>query len=296
MTDVCSNGDRSSKVESRIVIPVVGGSNPLGHPRSPRKWQQPPLDCGASPGAACAALASAALAQMAANVAGAIDGRDPEYLHQLRVGVRRLRTVLRIFKARRLDKRLRKLLRSLGEARDWDVFVARFGKGKARRRVAHLRSRALLSSAQFRACFVEVQRWVHANARSGEKPLRRFASKALDRLQRKARKRARDIDWRDEKARHAVRIAVRRLRYACDFFSPCFADAESGLRGLAHLQDLLGDLNDIAVARSFGGATLARSLDSRERLLVRELAPAWKAFERRPRFWAGRGRLPAAAR
>jgi len=231
---------------------------------------------------------------MAANVAGAIDGRDAEYLHQLRVGVRRLRTVLRIFKARRLDKRWRKLLRPLGEARDWDVFVARFGKGKARRRAAHRRSRALLSSAGFHASLVEVQRWAHAYARPDEKPLMAFACRALDRLHRKARKRARGIDWRDEKARHAVRIAIRRLRYACDFFSPCFDDARRYLRGLADLQDLLGDLNDIAVARRFGAS--AAALARRERQLVSELAPAWRAFERRPRFWAGRGRLPAVAR
>src|SRR5205814_1212687 len=95
---------------------------------------------------------------------------------------------------------------------------------------------------------------------------------ALERLYRKALRRSRDVDWRDEKRRHAVRIAVRRLRYGCDFFSGCFGDARRYLHGLADLQDLLGDLNDIAVARRFGGPHAA--LDKRERALISELAPA----------------------
>jgi CHAD domain-containing protein len=231
---------------------------------------------------------------MAANVGGAIEARDPEYLHQLRVGIRRLRTVLRVFKASRLERRLRKRTKALGVARDWDVFVERFGKGKARRRAAQARCREVLSSAEFRACFVETQRWARASPRQDGEPLVAFAIRALDRLHRKVLQRARAVDWRKPKRRHTVRIAVRRLRYGCDFFSPCFRESGRYLRGLSDLQDLLGDLNDIAVARRFGGPEAA--LDRRERALIRELAPAWQAFERRPRFWAGTRTLPASAR
>ena len=230
----------------------------------------------------------AALTQITANIPGAIEGRDAEYLHQLRVGIRRLRTVLRVFKAKRLDRRLRKLAQPLGEARDWDVFVARFGRGGSQRRLAHARCRRALESAELREFFLEAKRFVPA----ADGPLASFAVKALDRLHRKALKRARGIDWRDEKRRHAVRIAIRRLRYGCDFFSPCFSDARRYLRGLAELQDLLGDLNDIAVARRFG----ADGTEKRERALLSELAPVWQAFERRRRFWADRGKPRAAAR
>ena len=262
----------------------------------PRKWQPPAVDCGGASGAACAALTTAALAQMAANVTGAIDGRDPEYLHQLRVGIRRLRTVLRVFKGKRLEKQLRKLTRPLGEARDWDVFVARFGKGKARRRAAQLRCRETLSSADFRAFFVATQNWAREKAHTIGIPLVPAAAKALNRLHRKALKRARHVEWQDEAGRHEVRIAIRRLRYACDFFSPCFDGARRYLHGLADLQDLLGDLNDIAVARRFGVRTAHAELKEREAALLRQLRPAWRAFEKRPRFWADKGTLPAAAR
>src|SRR5262245_38829351 len=171
---------------------------------SPRKWQPPALDCGGTAGAACAALTSAALAQMAANVMGAIEGRDLEYLHQLRVGIRRLRTVLRIFKGKRLEKDLRKLTKPLGVARDWDVFVARFGKGKARRRAAQIRCRETLSSAEFRAFFVGAQNWARGHAHTAGGDVAAVAAKALNRLHGKALKRARHVDWRDEESRHAV--------------------------------------------------------------------------------------------
>jgi len=228
---------------------------------------------------------------MAANVSGASEAREPEYLHQLRVGIRRLRTVLRVFKARRLERRVRKLTRPLGDARDLDVFVARFGKGRALQRAAHLRCREVLESAEFRALFVDARK-VHRGVAAA--PLPAFAAGALDRLHCKALRRARGIDWSDEEQRHALRIAVRRLRYACDFFSPCFEDARRYQRGLADLQDLLGDLNDIAVARRLGGSEAG--LRRRERAMLSELAPGWRAFEKRRRFWADTGKPAAAAR
>ena len=275
------------------MIPVVGGSSPLGHPthlgNPPRKWQPPEIDCGAAPSAACQLVVDAALAQMIANVPGAIDGRDPEYLHQLRVGIRRLRTVFLVFQATALGRRLRKLARPLGEARDWDVFVARFGRGKAERMAARRRCRRALESAEFRAFIVDARRF---RGKTGAASVVAFAAKALDHLHRRTLKRARDVDWRNEGRRHRVRIAVRRLRYACDFFSPCFDDSRRYLRGLADLQDLLGNLNDIAVARRLGGA----KLEKMERALLSELVPAWRAFEKRPRFWADTGRPRAAAR
>ena len=253
------------------MIPVVGGSNPLGHPNFPRKWKQPRINCAGSAATACRALVDAALVQIAANVAGAIEGRDPEFLHQVRVGIRRLRTVLRICEARRLDKRLRKLALPLGEARDWDVFVERFGRGKARQREAHARCRRVLERLDFEVS-LEVE----------DRPVKALAEKAVARFHRKALQRARNIDWRDEKRRHRVRIAVRRLRYACEFFSACFAGGGAYLRRLERLQELLGELNDMAVARRLGG------IDQPEEALIRTLATAWRAF--------GKEKPPRAAR
>jgi CHAD domain-containing protein len=84
--------------------------------------------------AAAAAVLRPLLAVIAENVAGAIDGDDIEYLHQLRIAVRRSRTVQRQFKrvfpalelpGFRSD--FRWLQRATGEARDLDVYVREFG-------------------------------------------------------------------------------------------------------------------------------------------------------------------------
>src|SRR3977135_124157 len=70
-------------------------AQPSYAPAPPSRWQRPPIAPDAVAGDALAALCGAALAQISANVPGAARGDDPEYLHQLRVGVRRLLSVLR---------------------------------------------------------------------------------------------------------------------------------------------------------------------------------------------------------
>src|SRR6266849_6032966 len=56
--------------------------------------------------------------------------KDPEYVHQLRVGTRRAGAALVIFKDclpakiyKKARKELKKVRRAAGQARDWDVFV-----------------------------------------------------------------------------------------------------------------------------------------------------------------------------
>jgi CHAD domain-containing protein len=60
-----------------------------------------------------------ALDQVLANVPGTLAGRDPEYLHQLRVGMRRLRAALYAFRGtmREADvKALRRMMRQFAAA------------------------------------------------------------------------------------------------------------------------------------------------------------------------------------
>src|SRR5687767_5469390 len=93
-----------------------------------RKWVMPRIDASTPAGAAFAALFAASVTQAGTNASGVLRSRDPEYLHQLRVGLRRLRSVLRAFApllqgARPLKRALRRLTPLLGRARDADVFV-----------------------------------------------------------------------------------------------------------------------------------------------------------------------------
>jgi triphosphatase len=209
------SGDRSSTVESWIVIPVVAGSNPVGHPNL-------------APQAAFRAAAEAALAQIEMNARGALLSEDPEFLHQLRVGLRRLRAALRAFRrilprkeAKRLVRALRRLSPKLGTARDWDVLVARLEadggseallrKAQARRATARRAARRAIVSKRFAGIGPAVRGLAAAESRE---TLAQSGAAALDRAHRKLMAQADGADWIDAAARHAVRIRVKRLRYS----------------------------------------------------------------------------------
>lgn len=73
------------------------------------------------------AIVAACLAHFAANIDGARETNDPEYVHQMRVALRRLRSAMHVFRpadAAHVKAELKWLTTILGEARDWDVLGA----------------------------------------------------------------------------------------------------------------------------------------------------------------------------
>jgi triphosphatase len=264
------------------VIPVVAGSNPVGHPNLP-------------PQAAFRAVAEAALAQIETNARGALLSEEPEFLHQLRVGLRRLRAALRAFRTilprketRRLTRALRKLSPKLGTARDWDVLVARLEadggsagllhKAGARRATARRAARRTIVSKRFAGVGPAVRGLAAAETCD---TLAQFGAAALARAHRKLVAQADGAEWADAAARHAVRIRVKRLRYSCEFFAPAFPSrlATPYVAALKDLQEILGALNDISVGRRLIG------FDGDEAALLRRLGAAWPRLARRPVFW-----------
>jgi len=299
----------------------------------PRKWRAPVYTGEPDAGEGFAANVDAAIEQIEANLAGAVRGRDPEFLHQLRVGMRRLRSTLRCFRklvrrrrADTIDRRLRSLLHSLGATRDWDVFCrldwppALRGEAERLRSDAGRAARGVMRSANFRAAIRATRDWAKSNPwrRHAEptEPLSAFAHRALQRLHQKLREAAAGIDWNDAPRRHKVRIRVKRMRYGSECFAPAFRKAELQryLRHVKQLQTILGELNDIFVQRRLlrklgrgaGRGGLARTaiahLEVRERLLSRGLGAVWRRFEAHARFWRraraarGPGRIPFRGR
>jgi inorganic triphosphatase YgiF len=310
---------------------VAGETSPR-----PRKWRRPALGELATPSEAFTAIFSAALAQAGANARGVARGGDPEHLHQMRVGLRRLRSALLAFRellpkkaAKPIAGRLRPIIPPLGAARDWDVFcegLVRIGtqeperapamapllaRARAKRGAARRRAREAAGSPKLQAFLLRALRWVHAapwkeRAARVDGALGAFAARALGGLHRKALKRAHGIDWHDAEARHRLRIRMKRLRYGCDFFAGAFAGAAARpySKRMAALQDILGDLNDIALGRrrlaelaprggspgiAAAAAHVRQALAARERMLVISLEQAWAAFEKRRPFWQARG-------
>ena len=201
-------------------------------------------------------------------------GADPEHVHQIRVHSRRAAAALLAFSdslpsepTATLSRRLRRLRKSAGEARDLDVWSAELRKrrsatkGKQRRAIDFLlrrlrKSRRTAQKALDRTLrkidVAALREWAEQSIRSrtGQSDQgAEFRGLAQARLKEAAdelfrlHSQARPTSW---KSLHAIRIAGKRLRYCMDIFRPCFAGSnyEELYRRLKALQELLGTMND----------------------------------------------------
>lgn len=218
-----------------------------------------------------AAILRADLAQLQANLPGFLLTADPEYCHQARVAIRRLRSAARLFRklcplpAERLAE-VAALGDALGRARDADVFVLEtlprlreiLSPGQftllARRAGRHRRAQREAALAAVRlpatgACLIALQQWLtqlEATAAGGR--LAAFAAGKLEVLFDRVAVSASHFAELSPEARHALRVQLKRLRYASEHFSGLVPMPRSFQAGLADLQDGLGRLNDQVVA------------------------------------------------
>jgi CHAD domain-containing protein len=85
-------------------------------------------------------------------------------------------------------------------------------------------------------------------------PIAEFAADVLDRRIRKARKQGRRLEELSSAERHKLRIKIKKIRYALEFFESLYADkdrkqlARLGMR-LKEIQSALGALNDARAHR-----------------------------------------------
>jgi inorganic triphosphatase YgiF len=249
----------------------------------PVKAVTPVLASDMSVSDAFAALAWESLRQLHANQDGVLESEDPEFLHQMRVGLRRLRSTLSAFShalPADADTKVRQNLRwlgaKLGLARDWDVFVTEtlpavrqsvpdreaFGSLVAevdvRRAMARREVHRVLGSRRYQQVLLEIAWWLSAQAwRDSAGPEERavldgavqnYARDELERRYERVRKRGRKLSRLDAPGRHELRIAIKKLRYSVEFFASLFdaAEAHALRERLAGLQDILGTMNDAA--------------------------------------------------
>lgn len=231
-------------------------------------------------------IAVSCLAQIAANAEVLGDVARPEAVHQMRVGIRRLRAVMKAFEpmlpgpdGEAVEAELKWLAGELDQARDLDVLIsasyvqaihslddgglAALGRQlldaqtkayrEARNAACSRRSARLWLEA---AAWIETGAWTKSDdprvSRLRELPVRLFAAQALDRLRKAVRKRARHWSRLDAHGRHKLRIRGKRLRYAAELFEPLYAGGKrrkTFLNSLKEMQGVLGDLNDIVSAR-----------------------------------------------
>ncbi len=251
-----------------------------GEALAPAKATRVELDPAMSPVEAARAIVGACLDQVQANEEGILATGDPEFVHQARVGLRRMRSALRIFRevlpakaGERWRSELAEVARALGEARDWDVFATEtlpplakaFGdppltrslvaRVAARRRRAREAARRQLRSIGYAHLILDLSRWLAGTAPAGPGtasgvPLVEFASRLIRRRHKRLVDDARDLALRSPQERHRIRIDAKRLRYCVEGFASLFRKSrvEKYSRELSALQDVLGRANDAATA------------------------------------------------
>jgi triphosphatase len=251
------------------------------------------IDRDASTAQAFRAIGTACLRQIAGNWKLVCRG-DADGVHAMRVGLRRLRAAISLFsgmladgQTERIKAELKWLTGELGHARQLEVFEKHVleplrdthpGPGTERlagaldehRSEADARAKAAVLSRRFRALMLDTAEWLERGewTKSGERLASAvkqrsalgYAGEELARRHRKIIKRGKRLRHLDERHRHKLRIAAKKLRYGTEFFASLFHSSKAAKRrkaffhGLKGLQDCLGELNDIAAHRKLCAA------------------------------------------
>lgn len=230
-------------------------------------------------------IAAGCLRQIEANAQGVILISDPEYLHQMRVGLRRLRSALKLFRGvlhlpPDLAAELDWLSAHLAPARDLDVLVHRtfptalyalrgVSGGHALARLlqekaaqARILASEAVGSVRYSSLMLSLSQWLHggewrhamapAELACLGMPVAVFARKILRRASKRLAKRAPALKIGNAAEQHGVRIAAKQLRYAVEFFSSLCRRKRFRpyMKSLSALLDELGGANDAVVAQT----------------------------------------------
>ena len=290
---------------------------------------------------ALGAIIRQCLDHLAHNETLVLQDRDAAALHQMRVALRRMRSAFSVFRPLLppaqyglFAAEIKWLAGVLGAAREWDVFLAEL-VGPVRGYLAHDAGLAALESAAR-------ERWAQSYAAVSEAvasprytnlllrmggwldgkgwrqqpvsessavllgPVVTLADRLLAKRRKRVLKRGAHFARQTPAHRHDLRVALKKLRYATEFFRSLYdrKSVQRYLRHLTELQSTLGHLNDVAsasdlatrlkgdhpaeIAAQWGDAAgkiigwHARDLCAAEPRLRKE----WKAFARTPAFWS----------
>jgi inorganic triphosphatase YgiF len=255
-----------------------GFAHLAGREAEPSRAERPVFPRGATLEAVLGAVLGECLRQVSVNQPVAERGRDPEGVHQMRVGLRRLRSALRLFRAQlpvreteALVEELRWLAGLLGSARDLDVFqrellgplvkerpgdrglAALHEAAEGARQAAYTALRRELASRRYAALVLRLGRFVDGGSfrRRGANELARpLARRLLRRRAARVQQLGARLAELSPRQLHRLRIRAKRLRYAIELLAPLFGGPapDRAARRLAELQDVLGHLNDQATA------------------------------------------------
>jgi len=293
-------GDTGQRDRADLQL-VVGGRSPsteADERLQARASKARDLDVAsdASMDALIEAVLGECLRHVLANRAAARSADDPEGVHQLRVGLRRTQSALRLFgdalhpgRTKVIRGEIRRIGRKLAAARDWDVFVAETlapiaaelpdedglqrlrALAEAERLAAHDAVRRALESKRFDRSVASLGAYLREGgwrpkptskrARRLDEPAKTSAARLLEARARRVRGLGRRVGELSERDLHRLRIRVKQLRYAGEFLAPLFPGepARRFLKRVARLQDELGHVNDGRVAEALVERVLRRA-------------------------------------
>jgi len=230
----------------------------------------------------------------------------PEHLHQLRVGLRRLRSVLRELGEASPQARpewsdaLAQIFSRLGSARDRDALAQTLLPALRQAGATGLQlpqidpepaAQIVLREPATMRLWLELAAFAAEPGTAGE-PAATLVRQRLGRLFKQIRRDAARFDGLADDARHQLRKRVKRLRYLGELSASLYRPkaVREFLRQLSPAQEALGAFNDVCVARAlfapqgahdamamFALGWLARERDVAIKRCVRALAPLRKA-------------------
>ena len=270
-----------------------------------------------------------------------LQDQDAAALHQMRVALRRMRSALSVFRSLLPADQygffvgeIKWLAGILGVARDWDVFLGELvgpvhghfdqdaslstlerAAGEQR---AHSYANAseAISSPRYTTLLLKIGAWVEGKCwrqqpiseRSAMlfSPVTELADSLLAKRRKKALNQGAHFARQSAAHRHELRIALKKLRYAAEFFRSLYErrSVQRYLQRVTGLQSALGHLNDVASVaelttqlKSVGDAGQLAELGNAAGKVIgwhardlREFEPRlrkdWKKFAETPAFWA----------
>ena len=208
---------------------------------------------------------------------GALTSEDPEYIHQIRLATRRLRSALRLFApvlpqdlADYLREPFSALMEQIDRARDLDVLLGEIvnpvlralpdeprlpalaGAIINRRYAARAQTIALLSAPDHGRALLTALEALHHDSLTNPAavPLLAFAAERLKRLGKELRRLAAAAGSEDPASLHALGIGVRRLHRVLELLSPLAPQRSlrRALKQLTAIQHTLGQLDELTKA------------------------------------------------
>ncbi|HEY3789853.1 MAG TPA: CHAD domain-containing protein [Urbifossiella sp.] len=223
---------------------------------------------------------------------------DREYVHQLRVGTRRAKAALEVFRddlSKKVQKKAKAVLRTIrkaaGTARDWDVFVESLesarplqdaaGKPTLDFLLGYALGERSAAQAELVDAFEEVNSQLLELGPAITEHIREphdksFGELAEDQLHLDMDEfhRAVEADPHEPAELHKLRILGKHLRYSIEIFAPCFDASlkEHLYPAVEALQEQLGELQDavVGIERLEGLRSMAQQMISQEWPRIRQ--------------------------